>query len=199
VSAKKVEEELSKRIEPLPDYSIIYLHIDPNQYFPVLQQMMDFFVNEKDMGGIYITTTRPARAISNRLSLKKIDLEDIFFVDCISYSVGANIRDEDEILYVESPTQLESVMLKTYWLLKKVETEQKFVFLDSLNTLGIYNAERMLSEFFHTFINKLRTQEVFGVILTVGEDPPKEVIKMLELVCDEAMDLRKSKNSKEGA
>ena len=193
----KVEEELMKRVEPLPDYSIIFLHIDPNQYFPVLQQMMENFVNVKDQGGIYITTTRPARAIKNRLSMKKIDLEDIFFVDCISYSVGANIKDEDEILYVESPTQLESVMLKTYWLLKKVETDQKFVFLDSLNTLGIYNDERMLSEFFHTFINKLRTQEVFGVILSVGEDPPKEVIKMLELVCDEKIDIRKTKENGE--
>jgi len=192
-----IEEDLMKRIESLPDYSIIYLHIDPNQYFPVLQKMMDNFVNEKDQGGIYITTTRPARAISNRLSMKKIDLMDVFFVDCISYSVGANIKEGDNILYVESPTQLESVMLKTYWLLKKIETEQKFVFLDSLNTLGIYNDERMLSEFFHTFINKLRTQEVFGVILSVGEDPPKDVIKMLELVCDEAIDMRKTKKVKE--
>jgi len=191
------EEKLEQAVKPLPDYSILTLYIDPNQYFPALAKMMSSLVDERGMSGIYITTTRPAKAIQNRLSMKKIDMDKIFFVDCISYSVGANLKVGDEVQYVESPTQLESVMLKTYWLLKKIDSEHKFVFLDSLNTLGIYNDERMLSEFFHLFINKLRTKEIFGVILSVGEDPPKDTVKMLELVCDESLEMRQ-KHTKEG-
>lgn len=191
------EEKLELALKPLPDYSILTLYIDPNQYFPALAKIMSNLVNERGMTGIYITTTRPAKAIQNRLSMKKIDMDKIYFVDCISYSVGANLKVGDEVLYVESPTQLESVMLKTYWLLKKIDSEHKFVFLDSLNTLGIYNDERMLSEFFHLFINKLRTKEIFGVILSVGEDPPKDTVKMLELVCDESLEMRQ-KHTKEG-
>ena len=191
------EEKFDQALKQLPDYSILTLYIDPNQYFPALSKIMSNLVDERGMAGIYITTTRPAKAIQNRLALKNIDMGKVYFVDCISYSVGANVKVGDEVQYVESPTQLESVMLKTYWLLKKIESEHKFVFLDSLNTLGIYNDEKMLSEFLHLFINKLRTKEIFGVILSVGEDPPKDTVKMLELVCDESLEMRQ-KHTKEG-
>jgi archaellum biogenesis ATPase FlaH len=143
---------------------------------------------------MYVTSTRPARAIINRLRGERIPVDNMYFVDCISYTVGGTAERSDKIAYIESPTLLETIMLKIFWLLKRTPGDKKFVFFDSINTLSIYNEQKILSEFLHILVNKLRAQDIFTVVLLVGEQTPKEVESMLRLVCDETVDLRRASN-----
>ena len=87
---------------------------------------------------------------------------------------------------------LEGIMLKMDWLLRKIKTDNKFIFFDSINTLSIYNEERILQEFIHILINKLRSMDIFTIVLSMGEQISKQIESMLMLTCDETIDIRRA-------
>ena len=44
--------------------------------------------------------------------------------------------------------------------------------MDSINALSIYNDDRMLAEYLHTFINTFRQREVLSVLINVPDQTP---------------------------
>ena len=68
------------------------------------------------------------------------------------------------------------------------QSERNFVFVDSVNALAIYNDDRMLAEYLHTFINTFRQQEVLSVILNVPDQTPPLVLSNLDLYCTDLVD-----------
>ena len=66
---------------------------------------------------------------------------------------------------------LESV-LRTLYILRMTTSARTLVFLDSVNALAIYNDDRMLAEYLHTFINTFRQREALSVILNVPDQTP---------------------------
>ena len=83
---------------------------------------------------------------------------------------------------------LESVLLKTLYILRIANTERNFVLIDSVNALSIYNEERMLAEYLHTFINTFRAREVLTAIINVPDQTPPGVLANLDLYCTDLID-----------
>ena len=117
-----VKEKIINEFVGLDDDSIITLITDTDSYYSTILSTIDYMINNRKMGGIYITSTRPASTIMEQLNSLEIDFEDLFFVDCISYLVGGTGK-LDRTSFVESPTMMESIMLKADWLLKGVQNE----------------------------------------------------------------------------
>lgn len=184
-----IKETIIKEFEGLDDDSIISLITDTDSYYATILSTIEYMINDRKMGGIYITSTRPASAIMEQLGSRDVNIEDLFFVDCISYLVGGTGKLE-RTSFVESPTMMEAIMLKTDWLLKGVKNEKRFIFFDSVNTLSIYNEHKILSEFIHIFTNSLRMKEVFLILLSVVEQTPKELDSLLKITCDETIEIR---------
>jgi len=187
-----IEAVLKEKIAEIPDYSITTLFADADAYFVVIKNVIHHLVMERNMGGVYLTATRPAKAILSRLRADKIKMADVYFIDCISYTVGGGGVATSQIVYLESPSMLEGILLKMEWLLRRIRTEKKFMFFDSINTLQIYNEEKILLEFLHVLVNKLRTEDVFSVILSMGSQTNKSIESMLSLACDDTIDIRRS-------
>ena len=184
-----VKELIISEFQGLDDDSIVSLITDTDNYYAAILSTIEYLINDRKMGGIYITSTRPASAIMEELSSKNIETNELFFVDCISYLVGGTGKLE-RTSFVESPTMMESIMLKADWLLKGVQNEKRFIFFDSINTLSIYNEQKILSEFIHIFTNSLRMKEVFLVLLSVDEQTPKELESLLRITCDETIEIK---------
>jgi len=141
----------------------------------------------KQGGGIYITATRPASVILQQLQKAKIDHEDLFLVDCISYTVGGEAV-HPRTVFLESPTMLESILLNVDLLMRRVQQhEHRFVFFDSINSLTIYADVRMLQEFVHIFASTLQLKGIYPVFFTVNEQTPKEIENILRLISDETL------------
>lgn len=186
------ENVLLDQFNMMPDYSITALFIDTDNYFEAIMNILFHSTEQREMGGAYITITRPARAIMNKLLAKKIRIADMYFIDCISYTVGGRSLPSKQVVNLESPTMLETILLKVDWAFRQIASPHKFVFLDSVNALAIYNREKILKEFLHVFINKLRERDIFSIMLGVGRGLPKDLEEMLQLTCDETVDMRKS-------
>jgi hypothetical protein len=92
------------------------------------------------------------------------------------------------ITFVDSPIMLESILLRTLYTFRTVSSARNFVFLDSVNALAIYNDDRMLAEYLHTFINTFRQREVLSVMLNVPDQTPPLVLANLDTYCTDLID-----------
>jgi KaiC/GvpD/RAD55 family RecA-like ATPase len=159
-------------------------------YFDVLRGLVDNFAHSKGVQCVYITSAVPARTIQGTLEALEIDPSGISFVDTISQMIMERMdRESTSIIYVESPTVLENIVLKVDYLLRKLKEGPKLVVVDSINSLAIHNDAKMLSEFLHVLISGLSAKEAYPVILSMQEQLRPDVHEMLSLVCDRVINL----------
>ncbi len=142
-----------------------------------------------EMGGVYICATRGAVEIIDAFNSIGVDVSNIQFIDLVSSGIlGGTDVEYNNVTFVDSPIMLESVLLRTLYTLRIIPTERNFVLIDSVNALAIYNEEKMLAEYLHTFINTFRQREVLSVILNVPDQVPPTVLSNLDLYCTDLID-----------
>tara|TARA_B100000287_G_scaffold400731_1_gene420186 strand:- start:192 stop:776 length:585 start_codon:yes stop_codon:yes gene_type:complete len=185
--------ELDQRIaEQLTEVSLnssIQVRFGNSNSFMVTASTMIPLMQMFEMGGVYICATRGAVEIIEAFESIGVDVSNIHFIDLVSSGVlGGTAVDYDNISFVDSPIMLESVLLRTLYTLRISSSERNFVLIDSVNSLAIYNEERMLAEYLHTFINTFRQREVLSVILTVPDQVPPSVLSNLDLYCTDLID-----------
>jgi len=182
VSAQQIAKELSE----MPPSSAVSLQMSVDNYLDVIRGVVDLFANKKEMDTIYVTATISSDAIRRVLEALDIDASRVYFVDCISHiMMGASSAQQDEhTTLVESPTMLENLMLKVEYLIRRSESKDKLVVIDSINSLAIHNNNWILSEFLHILVSGLRSRDAYTVIFTVEEHSTPEINNMVSLVCD---------------
>ncbi len=182
MSAQKIADELAET----PPSSAVSLQMSVDNYLDVIRGVVDLFGNRRQMDTIYVTATISSDAIKRVLEALDIDSSRVYFVDCISHiMMGAtSVQQDDKTTLVESPTMLENLMLKVEYLIRRSQSKDKLVVLDSINSLAIHNNNWILSEFLHILVSALRSKEAYTVILTVEEHSTPELNNMVNLVCD---------------
>ena len=96
------------------------------------------------------------------------------------------LTQSDHIIYVESPTMLENIMLKVEYLsrIEEIKNKGAIVLLDSINSMAIHNNPKILSEFLHIFVNSVRTKSFYTAIMAMDESGSEEVNNLVNFVCD---------------
>jgi KaiC/GvpD/RAD55 family RecA-like ATPase len=192
-NAQSIADELSE----MPQSSAISLQLSVDDYLEVIRGVLDLYANKKEMDTIYVTATISSEAIKRVLDALDIDTSRIYFVDCISHiMMGATSALQDEhTTLVESPTMLENLMLKVEYLIKRSESKNKLVVIDSINSLAIHNSNWILSEFLHILVSGLRSMDASTIVFSVEEHSTPEINNMVNLVCDHVL---KSSNPEGG-
>ena len=188
-----MEMELDQRIaEQLTEVSLnssIQVRCGTSNAFMVTASVIVPLLHSFEMGGVYISASRGAAETIDALEALGLSTENIHFIDLVSSGfLGGTEVEHKNITFVDSPIMLESVLLRTLYHMRITDTERNFVFLDSVNALAIYNEERMLAEYLHTFINTFRNREVLTVILNVPDQTPPSVLANLDLYCTDLVD-----------
>jgi len=182
VSAQEIAAELAQT----PSSSAISLQMSVDNYLDVIRGVLDLYANKREMDTIYVTATISSDAIKRVLEALDIDSSRIYFVDCISHIMmgGTTTLQDDRTTLVESPTMLENIMLKVEYLIRRSQSKDKLVVVDSINSLAIHNNNWILSEFLHILVSGLRSREATTIIFTVQEHTTPEINNMVNLVCD---------------
>ena len=185
--------ELDQRIaEQLTEVSLsssIQVRCGNSNAFMVTASTLIPLMQMFEMGGVYICATRGAVEIIEAFEAIGIDVSEIQFIDLVSSGIlGGTEMEYPNVSFVDSPIMLESVLLRTLYILRISTNERNFVFIDSVNSLAIYNEERMLAEYLHTFINTFRQREVLSVILNVPDQVPPTVLANMDLYCTDLID-----------
>jgi KaiC/GvpD/RAD55 family RecA-like ATPase len=169
----------------------IALTSDLNFYFQTMKAVVEF-ANRQKKKLIYVTSTIPSSVIKQQLEAESVPTDNLYFVDCISFIVGSTGEEKGNVIYIESPTMLENIMLKVETWIKQLGTKSTTLFLDSMNTLAMHNDEKALSEFSYYLINSLRVRNVMTIVLSIHEQTPEDLEVILKLVCDSGIDVRES-------
>jgi KaiC/GvpD/RAD55 family RecA-like ATPase len=185
----RTAHDIARQLGELTPGTAVSLQMSVDNYLDVMRGVLDMHANKQDMDTIYVTATISFEAIKRVMEALDIDTSRVYFVDCISHimmGTAAAQRDEHASL-VESPTMLENIMLKVEYLIRRSQSKQKLVIIDSINSLAIHNNNWILSEFLHILVSGLRAKDAYTVILSVEEHSTPEIVNMVNLVCDQGI------------
>jgi KaiC/GvpD/RAD55 family RecA-like ATPase len=180
-------EQISSSLKENKDAMATSLITDISYYFTAMKEVVTYS-QEAGLQCVYVTATIPSAVIVEQLASEDINTDHVHFVDCISYMVGKSPGEDERVLYIESPTMVETIMLKVHTMIKMLGDEPKVVFLDSVNTLSLHNDEKVMQEFVHYLINALRVRKVPSVVLSIVDQTPEDLEIILKLVCDEVIE-----------
>jgi archaellum biogenesis ATPase FlaH len=95
---------------------------------------------------------------------------NIKFIDCISRAAGIS-EAASNCIYVESPVMLEKIILEILNNFKGMKRDlDKYIVIDSLSALMIYNDPEIIREFMTLVMNKCRSENIHVVSILVEEE-----------------------------
>ena len=185
----ELDQKIAEQLSEVGLNSSIQVRCGTSNSFTVTASVIHPLVNVFEMGGVYISASRGANEIIEGLESLGIPTGNIQFLDMVSSGIlGGTNTEHTNISYIDSPIMLESALLRTMYQMRRTLSERSFVILDSVNALAIYNEERMLAEYLHTFVNTFRQREVLSVIINVPDQTPPGVLANLDLYCTDLID-----------
>ncbi len=185
----ELDQMIAEQLTQVSLGSSVQVRLSSANAFAVTASTMIPLMQMFEMGGVYISASRGAVEIIQAFEAIGVDVSNIHFLDLVSSGVlGGTDVPYNNITFIDSPIMLESILLRTLYTLRTVNNQRNFVFLDSVNALAIYNDDRMLAEYLHTFINTFRQREVLSVILNVPDQTPPLVLANLDTYCTDLID-----------
>jgi archaellum biogenesis ATPase FlaH len=184
------ESQLETILKNIKPNKVVLFVIDPKKYHTVHLKILKGIIEEKKFSGIYITVNKPYDALIKYLKEIKIPTENIFFIDAISKSVSQEIKLTENCLYIPSPSHLTDLGIALTQALESMEKkEDKFLILDSISTLLIYNDFETVAKFVHFIISRLRVFGLVGLIISVEKILDERMINILMEMCDEVIEI----------
>ncbi len=178
--AVKIEDELRK----LPE-DFVVLTIMPSENYDELNLTILNFLIKKGRG-TYITVNKPYSTLTKSFKSKGLKLDNLYFIDCITKELRGSCVGEN-CSFIESPQDLTGIAVALDSIFKKEDHE--FIYVDSLDTLSVYNDTNKLIKFFHFLTGKIKLHSLCGVIIGIHEDTDKALIAKLTQFCDKVIDL----------
>ena len=189
MSMFELDQRIAEQLTQVALNSAVQVRVGTANSFMVTASTMIPLMQMFEMGGVYISASRGAVEIIQAFEAIGVDVSHIQFIDLVSSGIlGGTDVSYSNVHFVDSPIMLESILLRTLYVLRTMDSQRNFVFLDSVNALAIYNDDRMLAEYLHTFINTFRQREVLTVILNVPDQTPPLVLSNLETYCTDIVD-----------
>lgn len=114
--------------------------------------------------GAYVCLNRPQHAVKKFLKKENIDFDKIFFIDCISSSL-TEVAPEDNVMHISNPADLTGLSIALSEFIDRVESE-KFIVIDALGTLLIYNQEEIVIKFIRSVLQECSQKDVVAIMIT---------------------------------
>ena len=185
----ELDQRIAEQLTEVALNSAVQVRCGNSNAFMVTASTIIPLMQMFEMGGVYISANRGAVEIIQAFESIGMDVSNIQFIDLVSSGIlGGTDVPYSNIHFVDSPIMLESVLLRTLYILRTTTSVRNFVFLDSVNALAIYNEDRILAEYLHTFINAFRQREILSVVLNVPDQTPPLVLSNLDLYCTDLID-----------
>jgi len=128
--------------------------------------------------GIYVSLNKTHESIENILKKEKININKLFFIDCVTSE-----QKRDDILHI-SPRELGKLSSAISTFIKDIPGK-KFLIIDALSTLLIYNDENKVARFVKETIEYASEKDVEVIALspkTKGEELLNKIFNFFDKV-----------------
>jgi hypothetical protein len=183
-----LKERISNAVSTNQSIGII---IPSNNYSDLICSLFEYMNTKPNAIWVYLTITKPFESIFDDYS-SLINNQNIIFIDCISQAAGIS-KEKSNCIYIESPLQLESILLEIMNSYKNTDDKKsKYLIIDSLSSLVIYNDAPLVTEFFTHLINRTRLSDITTISLTIEEEMNDNLRKILYLKSNKIIKLKES-------
>ncbi len=132
----------------------------------------------KGAPGVYVSLNKTHKKIDGILQKEGISTKKLFFIDCISPE-----KTREDTLYIH-PTELEKLSSAINTFINEIEGD-KFLVIDALSTLLIYNDENRVARFIEevTALSSCKNVEVIALSpKTKGEELLNKIFNFFDNV-----------------
>jgi len=145
------------------------IQVPENRHDGLLEALFNFMLSNPNDVWTFVAASDTYDHISN--AFKEIsEHSNIKFIDCISRAAGVS-ELQGNCTYVESPTMLEIVSLEIMNNFRGVDDGvEKYVVIDSLSALVIYNDSEIIREFVSLLTSRTRSKNIHIVTILVEEE-----------------------------
>ncbi len=145
------------------------IQVPENRHGDLLEALFNFMLSNPNDVWTFVTASDTYDHISK--TFKEIsEHSNIKFIDCISRAAGVS-ELQSNCTYVESPTMLEIVSLEIMNNFRGVDDEvEKYVVIDSLSALMVYNDSEVIREFVSLLTSRARSRNIHIVTILVEEE-----------------------------
>ena len=135
--------------------------------------------------GVYITINRPCAKLDEVFRENNIDTSKIIFIDAITQIAMPNVKSGNSYVYIKHPSDLTNMYIRLLEALKKIDGK-KFLVVDSISTLMVYNSPETVLRFAHALASKLPAQGV-DVVYIALLDEKNASVESIAGMCDKVL------------
>jgi len=144
----------------------------------------------RDKYGIYVCLNKPHDAVSSILKRSSVDTKRVYFVDCVTALAKETLTTKGaKVIYAVGPHDISdkgTIPNAIKRFIRSVPGE-KFLIIDALRTLFIYNEPKLVSTFIHLLLTLTSAHDVKLIVLTRKEDDV--FIGMVKAAFDEVVEI----------
>lgn len=111
---------------------------------------------------------------------------DVFYIDLVTQVATGEPQKKDNVVFLASQRNLTDLSIILSEVLNRLEGK-KFVILDSLTTMLLYNDSGTTTQFLQFLANRLRLWNTSSYILTMEGKNEDEVIRVVSQVVDKTI------------
>ena len=183
-----LKERISNAIKINQSIGIV---LPGNNYSDLIQALFERIHSDPEEAWVYVTVTKPYENLIKQFEFLSTD-KNIKIVDCISRVAGIS-KPASNCVFLESPSMLEKLGLEIINIFKEVDDKvSKYLVMDSLSNLIIYNDPELVTEFFYQMINKTRARDVHIISLALEEEGMDKHINRLIYLNDKILKVKDS-------
>lgn len=188
VKEKLIPEVLEKKIGTSKNY-VALATVNPKSYQKINIEIIRYLVQDKKIPGVYVTLNKPFRAVFEILKTNNVNTEIIIFIDAVTKTAGGTVEKTNKCLFIGNPENLSDISMAMDQAIRRIPSDGRFLFFDSLDTLLIYNKPITVAKFIHFLATKMRIWGVRGIIISLSNESNKELIDELSQFCDVRLEI----------
>jgi hypothetical protein len=155
------------------------IQVPENRHNDLLEALFSFMCSTSDDIWTFVTASNTFDYLS-RAFPEVSQRPNIRFIDCISRSAGVVSEPHKNCTYIESPTLLEKTIIEIMNNFRDVKEEvDKYIVIDSLSALVIYNDPEIIREFISLLKSRSRVEDIHLVSILIEEE--LDLSKLIQL------------------
>lgn len=144
--------------------------------------------------GVYVSLSKDYMELSKILREKGVDVDRLLFIDGISQLYGIARIDSPNVVYVDGPLSIDKIAENVNTFVLKMKSDKKFVFLDSITTILLYNSLERTLQFSNFLMESLKKLQVVGVVVSISKGFANDsLVAEIAKVSNEVIELEENK------
>jgi len=167
---------LREALTAFMETSAFLLSLEIENYQKTNMTALKHLVNERGFGCLYVAVNKPSSSLIEAFKMESVNVDALSFVDCSAVG-GESGRP------TVSPENLTELSIAISKLLKEVP-ERRYVHLDSVSALYIFNQGDRVEAFTHSLIRKLKAERAGLILVAVKNEMDEKPLYRLRSFCD---------------